>query len=40
LFIRFSDDDEERFLEIYTEWQANLDKEKEDSRIEDQTFGF
>ena len=40
LFTGFSDNDEERFLEIYAEWKASLDKEKEDARIEDQTFGF
>ena len=40
LFTGSSDNDEERFLEIYAEWKASLDKEKEDARIEDQTFGF
>ena len=40
LFTGFSDNDEERFLEIYAEWKASLDKEKEDARIEDQTFGL
>lgn len=41
VFKGYSDDEEERFLEIYDEWKKGLDifKEKEENLAE-QTFGF
>ena len=43
VFEGYSDDEEERFLEVYQEWQTNLLKDFETRSTEDienETFGF
>ena len=40
VFEGYSDEEEERFLEIYADWKQNLDKKKSDEIKEPETFGF
>jgi len=41
LFTGYSDDEEERFLEIYAEWKKNLDEENQTSTPDEtMSFGF
>ncbi|MEI3642756.1 DUF4176 domain-containing protein [Lactococcus cremoris] len=40
IFKGYSDEEEERFLEIYREWKENIENENSDENQTTETFGF
>ncbi|MGY3746780.1 DUF4176 domain-containing protein [Vagococcus salmoninarum] len=40
VFKGYSDEDEERFMEVYNEWKMNLNDQEEDIKTKNDSIGF